>query len=551
MEKKLYRWQEECLERWFANKGRGMVQAVTGSGKTLMALTAAARLEKMLAQDLHVKIVVPTGALMRQWDRALREFLTDHQTSSDEECPPRQHMDQGMPSGDTLSGKERPSRSFRGLIGLRGGGCKSEPDLKYMIYVINSARYELARQILAEIREGEAVLLIADECHHYVSGQNQLIFEFLPYINPKEALFFSLGLSATLPSGQSRNYLASVLGKKIYSYGMARAAALHTVCQYDIFHIGLSFEGDERAEYDELTEGMLSLYRRLLALYPYMDKMDQKEFFELMRTLIAGNDKKIAETALKYIHLSYRRKSLVCMASARISCALGLIKRLASHEKILVFGERISQAEELYALLQEQYPGRIGRYHSKMGEQANKNILERFREGDIRILITCKAMDEGVDIPDASVGVILSGTSVQRQRVQRLGRIIRKKKGKSRASLYYLHITGTSEEMCFLPDTGNTRLFELEYIPALEKFIHPRYDKKAKKVIEGMQDSGADGEKMNEAIRCLELGIVRSDWLREQSDIALHIKNAKYASDRNYWICMKKMAAARPGRSKE
>lgn len=127
MEKKLYRWQEECLERWFANKGRGMVQAVTGSGKTLMALTAAARLEKMLAQDLHVKIVVPTGALMRQWDRALREFLTDHQTSSDEECPPRQHMDQGMPSGDTLSGKERPSRSFRGLIGLRGGGCKSEP----------------------------------------------------------------------------------------------------------------------------------------------------------------------------------------------------------------------------------------------------------------------------------------------------------------------------------------------------------------------------------------------------------------------------------------
>lgn len=550
MEKKLYEWQEECLERWFANKGRGMVQAVTGSGKTLMALTAAARLEKRLDQDLHVKIVVPTGALMRQWDRALREFPTDCDTLPSEACPSRRDMDYGKPSGGDGSAGT-PARSLRGLIGLRGGGYKAEPDCKYMIYVINSARYELARQILAEIRRGEAVLLIADECHHYVSGENQLIFEFLPYINPQEALFFSLGLSATLPSGQSQNYLASVLGRKIYSYGMARASALNTVCQYDIFHIGLSFESGERAEYDELTEGLLSLYRRLLSLYPVMDKMDQKEFFELMRTLITGKDKKIAETALKYIHLSYRRKSLVCMASARISCACGLIKRLASHEKILIFGERISQAEELYALLQEKYPGRIGRYHSKMGEQANKNILERFRVGDIRILITCKAMDEGVDIPDASVGVILSGTSVQRQRIQRLGRIIRKKKGKSRASLYYLHITGTSEEMCFLPDTGNTRLFELEYIPALEKFIHPRYDKKAKKVIEGMQDSGTDGEKMNEAIRCLELGIVRSDWLREQSDIALHIKNAKYASDRNYWICMKKMAASKPGTSKK
>ena len=45
---RLYDWQEECLDRWFANNGRGIVQAVTGSGKTLLALTAANRLEKTL-----------------------------------------------------------------------------------------------------------------------------------------------------------------------------------------------------------------------------------------------------------------------------------------------------------------------------------------------------------------------------------------------------------------------------------------------------------------------------------------------------------------------
>lgn len=56
-----------------------------------------------------------------------------------------------------------------------------------------------------------------------------------------------------------------------------------------------------------------------------------------------------------------------------------------------------------------------------------------------------------------------------------------------------------------------------------------------------MQREGADEEKIAEAIRCMELGIVRSDWLREQSEIALHIKNAKYTSDKNYWICMKKL----------
>ena len=41
MKRELYQWQEECLKRWFANHGRGMVHAVTGSGKTLLALTAA------------------------------------------------------------------------------------------------------------------------------------------------------------------------------------------------------------------------------------------------------------------------------------------------------------------------------------------------------------------------------------------------------------------------------------------------------------------------------------------------------------------------------
>lgn len=66
MKRELYQWQEGCLERWFSNNGRGMVQVVTGSGKTFLALTAAARLEKQQNRSLRVKIVVPTAALMRQ-----------------------------------------------------------------------------------------------------------------------------------------------------------------------------------------------------------------------------------------------------------------------------------------------------------------------------------------------------------------------------------------------------------------------------------------------------------------------------------------------------
>ena len=226
-----------------------MVQAVTGSGKTLLALTAIARLEQQLGQKLQVRIVVPTAALMRQWNRDLREFLS------------------------------HTCKDFRKEIGMRGGGTRPGPICHYMIYVINSARYELARQILAELKRGEMVLMIADECHHYGSGQNQLIFEFLPYIKQWENHFFSLGLSATLPTGQAQRYLASVLGRKIYHYGMAEASLGRTVCPCDIYHISLAFRPDEREDYEELSEQMSFLYQKLLRLIPSLNQLGQTELF--------------------------------------------------------------------------------------------------------------------------------------------------------------------------------------------------------------------------------------------------------------------------------
>lgn len=525
MSKELYEWQEECLKRWFENNGRGMVQAVTGAGKTFLALSAAERLDRMHENRLRIKIVVPTGELMRQWEHSLREFLSE------------------IGKDDRDSGRKgKQTEDFRHMIGLRGGGYKARPDYKYMIYVINSARYELARQILAELRGGESVLIIADECHHYGSGQNQLIFEFLTHLNADQrARFFSLGLTATLPAGQTRRYLSSVLGPGIYSYGMKEAAAQNAVCEYDIYHIGLSLTEREKEAYDELSEQIRILYRNLVRRCPFLKELKGKERFETIRSLAAGDDKTVSKMALGYLQMIFKRKSLVCMASERIFSVCDLIENLPFNEKIIIFGERICQAEELYQLLQEQYPERVGRYHSQMGQQANKNVIERFREGAIRILITCKSLDEGIDIPEVSVGIILSGTSVKRQRVQRMGRIIRKAEGKERASLYYLHTADTAEDVCFLPDTGKEHIFELEYASGSFGFMNREYDKKAEELLAQMEEDGADERKMNEVKRCLRRGSVRSDWKLSREVIERKIEEAKYVEEKNYWVCMKRV----------
>jgi superfamily II DNA or RNA helicase len=74
-----------------------------------------------------------------------------------------------------------------------------------------------------------------------------------------------------------------------------------------------------------------------------------------------------------------------------------------------------------------------------------RRTLEAFGEGSIRVIATSRVLNEGVDMPDADVGVVLSGTSTVREHVQRLGRILRPKAGK-RATLYELIASGTKEQ---------------------------------------------------------------------------------------------------------
>ena len=73
-----------------------------------------------------------------------------------------------------------------------------------------------------------------------------------------------------------------------------------------------------------------------------------------------------------------------------------------------------------------------------------RDFLEKFRNGEYRVLLTSKVLNEGVDVPEASVGIVVSGSGSTREHVQRLGRILRAKEGKQ-AVLYELVSMGTSE----------------------------------------------------------------------------------------------------------
>lgn len=516
MKLNLYPWQKDCLEQWFRRGGRGIVQAVTGAGKTVLALTAAQQLNRKLRQNLRVKIVVPTKALQRQWEQALKTFFF----------------------------------VSPGEISLMGGGHSAVSGRPYTICLIQSARYQLARQILGELREGRNVLMLADECHHYASGQNRLIFEFLSRISERNAgasqgRFYSLGLTATLPEGEDREYLCSVLGPELYTYSLRQAAGERRICEYDLFHISLHFTPEEQEEYRQLSDQMASLYRRLSRKLPGLSSSGQRDRFSLLRHAAAGRRDELSRAALLYLQLSYKRKNLVCLASDRIQAACALIERLPPGRQLLVFGERIRQAEELYKILKQMYPQQIACFHSQNGALANRNALERFRRREVRILIACKSLDEGLDLPDLSAALILSGTSSQRQRIQRLGRILRNTAGKEAASLYYFHVEESNEEREFLPDGVTRRIFDLEYDGRTLR--HPAYDRAAAALLAQVRQRQIPRAFLTETERCLNTGSVLGDWMLSAEELEQRLEEAADRRQRNYWFCMRRLGQSTGG----
>lgn len=508
----LYPWQEECLDSWFHNGSRGIVNVVTGAGKTIMALAAMKKLDTSLPGDLRVKIVVPKTFMLSQWASAMLNFSESLGISRSE-------------------------------IGYYYGTYKDSVDRKYMIYVINSARYTLARHIIDDISLGYSVLVIADECHHYGSTENKKIFDFIPVITDNAGCYFSLGLSATPQTADYNSVLVPALGKEIYKYGFSDAMRMNTISNFAVFHIALSFIEDELVEYESLSDRLTLSIKRMCGAFPYLKKLDRSQFFRRLEYLSKKADNPVhAALARSILRLSIERSALVYSACSRIDCVCKLVQSLDNKSKIIIFGERIEQSNLLFDRLNLLYPNQVGRYHSKLAASVKKNVLNRYSDGELRILVSCRALDEGLDIPSANVGIILSSTSIERQRIQRLGRVLRHSEGKRLSCLYYLYVKDSTEAPVFFEkDVEGSQTFCLQYCAESNSFLHPEYDELAESVLANMKLKTEDTKLLLEAFKCLGDGAVRTDWLMDAAECHTKMQAASTTKERNYWICMLQM----------
>lgn len=501
----LYRWQKQCLKAWEENGRRGIVHVVTGAGKTAFALAALDRMRQQFP-EVRVKVVVPTVALAQQWKTALLRHVSE----------------EGW----------RP--------GFFGGGRQDGPEQRVMIYILNSARNSLAGHMRRELSLCHPVLLICDECHHCQSPQNRRIFDFLTPEVDAGGLYASLGLSAT-PFGTGEDeILIRNLGPEIYCYDFEDAAREGVVSAFNICEVSAPFSAEEGELYAQLTLELFQLLQALRKEHPFLDGLPREQFLRTVSTLARRGD----DTAIAFLLKSYERKEVSVLASARMRCGLALLKRISPENRVLVFCERIEQARQFAAVVRRNMGNACGLYHSRMSAEARERCMEDFRQRRSRILVACRCLDEGVDVPEANIGLVLSGSAVERQRIQRLGRLIRNAPGKDGACLYYVYIRNSAEDAAFLPGLDGHARFALRYYPAEDCFSHDIYECAAADVLERSRQRGLSQAQLQELLRCLNEGLVRPDFLLPPETLRRRGAAAESVHERNYWRVMSSLSRA-------
>jgi len=291
-------------------------------------------------------------------------------------------------------------------------GDKKHKEIKPVtIAVINSARNIDFKNYFG--------LVICDECHHYASSIN---FTFLKMNN----FVFNLGLTATLKREDDlEELLVEKLGKVIYRLSPKEGIKQKILSEFEIYNIPVMLNEEEHIKLENCNRVLIQHFRE----YQY-------DFNNLMYALKKGD-----VVAAKVIKAINGRKFVLTKAINKVKETIRLIFQ---HRKqnIIVFCEMQETAKKLYASLKMVPEMKVGIYISGM---KNKGVVEKFRNGEINILISGRALDEGMDVKNADIGIIIGGSKTKRQIIQRLGRILRNEEGK-KAILYQLYVNNTKDE---------------------------------------------------------------------------------------------------------
>jgi len=296
-------------------------------------------------------------------------------------------------------------------IGVVGGGKRTLRDLTVITY--DSAAMPGRRL------DGFG-LLIVDEVHHLPARAYRSI---AAKVNSP----YRLGLSATPErTDGGHEALDRLIGPVVYRKSITELSRDEHIAAYDEKRLFVDLTPDEQLRYD----GLMAEYKWYLASRRGTLGRPEGVFVEMIRR--SGHDP-AARAALRAHH---QARMIALNADAKIAKVVDL---LTTHrdDKVIVFSEYTAMVDVLSDRLL------LPAITYRTAPIERRQVLDRFRAGDYSKLVTGRVLNEGVDVPDANVAIVVSGSSATREYIQRLGRILRPKR--ERAKLYELVTRRTTE----------------------------------------------------------------------------------------------------------
>jgi len=328
---------------------------------------------------------------------------------------------------------ERLARAFPDLtIGRLGDSKRDQPD---QCDVLVATRHSAASQrpVPGDERGG---LLIADECHGFGGGvlRKSLIGDYSE----------RLGLTATLE--RSDNAIEKVIlpyfGGVCFRYDFAAAIDDGVCAQPRVAFVSVPLESKERVEY-VATEQQLVDARGVLRSIPKMPT-NFSDFLSSVAHLAEKDAGETGRAAREYLDALGKRREIVANSTAKYQALTTLAPTIRDADGALVFTETVKAANHAINRLDTELDIEI--ITGDTPRAARESILERLRTGQLDAVAAPRVLDEGVDVPNANLGVVVSASRTRRQMIQRMGRVLRRKEAGTGARFVILFAADTLED---------------------------------------------------------------------------------------------------------
>jgi superfamily II DNA or RNA helicase len=373
-------YQQKAFDNWVKAGLRGCVVLPTGSGKTLVGIKA---IQEVNAPSL---VVVPTLDLMDQWTALLSKHFVGTKDVAMEGAEAT-----GVISTETDLAK----------IGNLGGGAED-------IQPITVSTYDSA-YLRAPALGNKFKLVVFDEVHHLAALGYRTIAQQM-------AAPFRLGLTATIErEDELHRDLPKLVGHVVFQTSPDVLARQKHLAQYEI----------EKRKVELLPEELVQYKENMYRYHECLNKLGRsgsgsRSYYytiPLEKLIMMSGKNPIAREAL----LARNKATNIALNSKSKLDELKEILAENKGVKTIIFTQYNSMVYEISNKFLIPF------ITYKTSKAVRQDVLSGFKDGRYMAVVTSKVLDEGVDVPDAELGIIVSGTGSAREFIQRLGRLLRPK----------------------------------------------------------------------------------------------------------------------------